>query len=196
MIDWILQVDRAWFLALNGSWGAGWDVFFYVMSGKSTWIPLYLLIIWLIYRKYGWRHTLWAVVFMGLMVVAVDQVANIFKYGLQKFRPTHTPELAGLVHTVNGYVGGLYGTVSAHAATCFSIGAFSAALFRSRLYTVLIVLWAVVVSYSRIYLGVHFPLDILLGTIDGLLGAWLFLWIFRKAVPRPETRPAAAAPGN
>ena len=86
------------------------------------------------------------------------------------------------MHTVNGYRGGLYGTVSAHAATLFSIAVFSLALIRSRVYTVCILLWALFVSYSRIYLGVHFPMDILLGMIAGIVTAAVALKLYRKTI--------------
>ena len=182
MLNELLHLDQELFLALNFDGGAFADRLFWLASGKLTWVPLYLLIVWLLWRRYGWKQTLVAVAFMALCVVCVDQIANFFKTFTPKFRPTHTEAIADLVHTVNGYRGGLYGTVSAHAATLFSIAVFSLALVRSRDYTVCILLWALFAPYSRTYLGVHFPMDILLGMTAGIVTAAVALKLYRKTI--------------
>ena len=109
-------------------------------------------------------------------VILADQVCNIFKYGFEKLRPTHNPLTADLVHTVNNYRGGLYGTFSAHTATCFVIATYTSLIFKSKLYTLLIFAWAILVAYSRIYLGVHFPFDIMGGAITGYIMALIATW--------------------
>lgn len=176
----ILSVDRNLLLALNGDGGAFWDQFFFFVSEKLTWIPLYILLVYVMWRTLGLRRMLFALLFLVLAVVCVDQIANLFKHGLPKFRPSRDPAIASLVHTVNGYRGGLYGTVSAHAGISFAVAIFTSLLFARRWYTWSIFAWALLVSYSRIYLGVHFPLDLLFGALLGTLIGWLAFRAFRQ----------------
>ena len=186
------NLDTELFLDLNGPWGTGWDSFFYAMSGKLIWIPLYLLILFIIYRRWGWKAMLISLAFIGLSVGVVDQVCNLFKDGIEKLRPTHTPAIEHMVHTVNGYRGGMYGTFSAHAATTACIATFSALVIRKKIFTILIPLWVILVSYSRIYLGVHFPADIMFGMLTGVLtgiGAYL---IFKSQLVRKYYYPVPA----
>ncbi len=182
----LLQWDKELFLALNFDGGAFLDEFFWIVTGKLTWVPLYVLILLLMYRRYGWKHTLIAAIFIGLTVGACDQISNLFKHNLPKLRPTHTPELADLMHFVHGYRGGLYGTVSAHAATTFGIATFTIAMIRSRWFVWMMIAWAVLVSYSRIYVGAHYPLDILSGALVGVLVAIVAVKLFRLTMTKLE----------
>ncbi|MDR0511310.1 MAG: phosphatase PAP2 family protein [Rikenellaceae bacterium] len=178
------ELDRSLFLSLNFDGGPALDSFFWHVSKGFVWIPLYALLAYLFLRRFGWRGMLLAVGAMALAVVTADQIANIFKYSVQKLRPTHTPEFQGIIHTVRGYAGGLYGTVSAHAATTAAIATFASLIFHRRWVATLLAVWTVLVAYSRIYLGAHFPADLLFGFVDGCLLGWLgyklFLWLDAK----------------
>ena len=197
MLDTIMKWDKELFLTLNFDGGEMLDKFFWLVSGKLTWAPLYILIIILLGRRYGWRYTLLAMVFMAVMVVAVDHVCNFLKDAMQKPRPTYNPDFEGLIHLVkrpNGtfYKGYIYGSVSAHAATTFAIMTFSSTLVRTRWFTILTILWAVLVCYSRIYIGAHYPLDLILGAtlgiITGVLTVRLFRWIVDKLQDRQNKK--------
>ncbi len=160
------MIDKELFLWLNFDGGALMDTVMSYASAKLIWVPLYLLVLFLIWRRYGWKYTLWAVVAIVVAVAAADQICNLFKNGIPRLRPTHTPELEGLIHRVSMpsgklYTGGHYGTVSAHAATTFAIATLSSRILRRRWFTVMMIFWALLVSYSRIYVGVHFPAQVL-----------------------------------
>lgn len=137
----LLDLDRELLLALNGDGGAFWDAFFYFVTARLTWIPLYAVLLYAVWRRFGTRGLLWVVLFLGATVIADDQICNFFKHNVPKLRPTHTPGVESLVHTVRDYRGGLYGTVSAHAAISFSIALFTSVLFRRRWYAIAIFVW-------------------------------------------------------
>ena len=181
----ILNIDKAWLLALNGDGGAFWDSFFYIASARLTWVPLYLLLLYFIWHKWGWKGILWTLLTLGVAVVAADQICNFFKHFTPKLRPTHTPDIAAWVHTVRGYRGGPYGTVSAHAAISFCIALFTSRLFKRPWLTIVLFGWALLVAYSRIYLGVHFPMDIMFGTMLGLFMGEAAFRLFRRQVSKP-----------
>lgn len=187
------QWDKDLFLALNFDGGEFWDRFFWIVSGKLTWAPLYLLVVILLWRRYGWRYTLLAMVFIAITVGLVDQACNLLKDGIAKLRPTHNPDFEGLIHLVKRpggtfYKGYMYGSVSAHAATTFAIMTFSSTLVRTRWFTVLTILWALLVCYSRIYIGAHYPLDLILGAILGIVAGVLMVRLFRWVVNKIDDR--------
>jgi undecaprenyl-diphosphatase len=181
--------DTNIFLALNHDGGAVWDEFWWIVTGKLTWVPLYVLIIIMLWRQMGWRRMLVAVALIGLGVGAADLVAGLFKSDaptalfadfVPRLRPSRDPALEGLVHTVHGHRGGMYGTVSAHAATAAVVALISASLLRRRWFTALMCTWAALYCFSRIYAGLHFPQDILLGLALGTLVGWIMVMIFRR----------------
>ena len=182
----LLDLDRELLLALNGDGGAFWDAFFYFVTARLTWIPLYAVLLYAVWRRFGTRGLLWVVLFLGATVIADDQICNFFKHNVPKQRPTHTPGVESLVHTVRDYRGGLYGTVSAHAAISFSIALFTSVLFRRRWYAIAIFVWAALLAYSRIYLGVHYPMDILFGLLLGLSLAAVSVRLCLRRMRRTE----------
>lgn len=181
----IWDLDRTLLLAVNGSWGGGWDLFWWTVSQIWCWIPLYVAMIWLLYRKFGWRQMLVAVGLVILGLALADQTANFFKTHASKYRPTHTSILwdgvpyNSLVHTVKGYTGGWFGTVSGHAATSMAIGLTAAGIYRRWWFSLAAATYIVLTCFSRMYLGVHFPLDILFGLTAGTLISLLMLWLWR-----------------
>ncbi|MFI3239048.1 MAG: phosphatase PAP2 family protein [Bacteroidales bacterium] len=177
-------IDYDLMLSLNGDLGAFMDNFMWCSSSKLATVPLSLFALIVITRRYGWKQLLISAVIIGLMILVADQTCNFFKDNVSRLRPTRTPELEGLLHTVNGYMGGTYGTVSAHAANSIAVLGFCALVVSNQIYTLLTVLTCIAICYSRIYLGVHFPLDIMWGTILGCTIAYIAYRIFKSFTPK------------
>ena len=183
MIETLVTWDISLFLFLNSHNSPFWDSIMLLVSGKLTWLPLYLLLIYFIVKKYKWQSAWWLFA-IALVVLASDQFSvQLFKNVFQRLRPCHTPELKELVHLV-GRCGGKFGFVSYHSANPFGFAVFLSLLFRKWWFTLSILFWALFVSYSRIYLGVHFPGDIICGAILGSgVGIAIFI-ISRKLITR------------
>ncbi len=163
----ILEIDKELFLYLNSFHNDFWDTIMLMVTRKETWLPFYAIIIFYIIKNYRGK-ALPVLLLVALVVVASDQFSVLLKESIQRLRPVHDPEIGPLVHNVLRK-GGLHGFVSSHAANSFAIFAFTCRLFKNRWYTYLLLFWAVLFSYSRIYSGVHYPLDIVGGALLGLL---------------------------
>ena len=166
------QLDRELFLLINSFNSPFFDQVMYIISGKLTWVPLYIVILAAIGRKYR-RKFFPVVLFISLAVLLADQGSvQIFKNTVQRLRPCHEPSLEGMVHLVENRCGGLYGFVSSHASNAFNVALISLLFIRKRWFSVSIVIWAALVGYSRIYLGVHYPGDVICGSLFGTLTGW------------------------
>lgn len=190
IIDTLKIWDTNLFLFLNGMHAPLFDGIMYSISYKFTWIPLYIAIIYVVIKHWQ-RESIWIILALVFCIVIADQVSSgLIKNLVERPRPSHASHLAGLVHLVNGYTGGRFGFVSSHAANSLGFALLSSLLFRNRNYTVAIFIWATLTAYSRIYLGVHYPLDIVGGTIVGTSAA-LFCFILIK-----KLRPSLLGPQN
>ena len=189
MLEQLIHYDTVLFLHLN-SWGTTtWDSFWLFLTNKWSAVPLYFFLLFCTYRYMGWKKTIVVLVFVALLITATDQLSNFFKYGVQRLRPCHDPEINTVVRLVKKSCGGKFGYFSAHAANSMALATFFSLLLRhfTKYLTPFLLLWAVLVGYSRIYIGVHFPLDVLTGIGVGLLFGWVFvrltMLVFQKIKP-------------
>lgn len=165
--------DKDLFLFLNGIHSPLWDYSMTLFTLTPVWLLFYGNIIFIIIKKHG-KKSLFVFVAVALMILFADQFSGILKHTVQRLRPSNDPALSSLVHVFFNK-GGLYGFVSAHAANTFAIATFTSLFFRNRRYTLFIFPWAMVISYSRIYLGVHYPGDVLCGAMIGVgVGVGIF----------------------
>ena len=165
------HLDQQALLFLNSLNSPFFDQVMYTISGRVIWIPLYLAILVTIGIKYK-RKFLIILLFIILAATLADQLSVAIKNLVERLRPCHEPSLQSLVHLVNGECGGLYSFVSSHATNSFNVALLSLLFIRKRWFTISIILWALVVGYSRIYLGVHYPGDVICGSILGALIGW------------------------
>lgn len=183
--------DWGLFEALNFDGGGFMDTLMTAISGVLMWLPLYALIIYIVWRRYSWRGVIALVVAIGIAMGLADIIAGIFKHSgplkhlWEEFPVRLRPMFNTLLNDVHvvSFKHGEFGTVSAHAATIVSLAVLTSKIIRLRWFTWLMIGVAVVVCYSRIYLACHFPQDILigatLGVASGLVGYWIFTQVLR-----------------
>lgn len=164
----IKQLDQSFFLFLNELHSNFWDKAMFLFSSREIWIPFYALIIYLIVKTYK-KNSIYILILIGLSIVVSDQFSGLIKNTVERLRPSNDPAINNLVHIVNEYRGGTFGFFSSHASNSFTIAVIASMLFKRRMFAITMFIWAILVSYTRIYLGLHYPGDILTGWIWGAL---------------------------
>ncbi len=183
-------LDRAAFLVVNG-WHAPWaDALMLAVSDRFTWVPVYVIFLFVLQRRYGWRGLAWAVPSVVLLILISDKGSVLlFKETVQRLRPCYEPLLQGQVHLVPEGCGGQFGFVSSHASNHFAIAVFMIMTLRGvpRRAVPALLVWAALIAYSRVYLGVHYPGDVLVGGLWGAFAGFLVGRIFVRIV-QPSDR--------
>jgi len=179
VIEQLKNIDISLFLFLNGLHNHFFDVLMYWTSGKYTWIPFYLLLLLLVYKKFK-TQTWFILIAVTVLIFLSDQLSvHLFKETFQRYRPCHNLNIQEQVHVV-GKCGGSFGFISSHASNTFALAMFLSLLFwrnAKKMFYVLFI-WAALVGYSRIYNGVHYPADVSVGALFGILLGIMIYWIY------------------
>jgi len=175
MLEELLKYDTELFLFLNNLGNSSWDGFWLFVTEKWSSIPIYAILLYLVFKNYGWKGTLIIVVCVALMITATDQLANLFKYGIKRPRPCQVLELKEQMRYIADGCG-RFGYFSAHAASSMAAAVFLGLSLQKwyKYLPFLLLVWAVFTGYSRIYLGVHYPLDVVTGMACGGIIGWFF----------------------
>ncbi|MDC1060767.1 phosphatase PAP2 family protein [Flavobacteriaceae bacterium] len=180
MLEQLLLWDETLFLFLNGLGSSFQDPFWLLLSERGTNVIVYLFLVIIYGKKHGWKSAFFLLLIGGLMVGATDQITNGFKYGFMRLRPCHVPEFQDVMRMVGG-CGGKYSFFSGHSSNSFALAMLFSLIFRRIKWVMPVLLClATLIAYSRIYLGVHFPLDIICGAFAGILIASLVYSLVNK----------------
>ena len=178
--------DQELFLWLNCLGSEPFDAFWMTVTNKRYTIGFYTILTAVISKRLGWKNTLWMLLTIALLITFTDQITNLFKDGFKRLRPCHEVGLTDIMRQVKPACGGTYGYFSGHASNSFAMATFFVVLFARHLkWLRWLFLVAALVAYSRIYIGVHYPLDVISGTCFGILGGWLFAKLYLRFIPNP-----------
>lgn len=181
MLENIIEIDKNLFLYLNNLGSESYDPFWKFVTKQIHWIPLYVLVFYLLYKKIGSKNFLFMVLFIGALIAFVDQATNLVKFLAERLRPCSEPELAGRMRTV--IERSSYGYFSGHASNSMATTLFIFLIFRKHYkFGFLLFIFPLVFAYSRIYLGLHYPLDILSGYAFGALSGFGCYKIYEKYI--------------
>ncbi len=182
----IILEDKQAMIFLNNLGSSTFDPFWILVSEKWFWIPLYVIFLYFLYKNFNKKSLFYILLFVALGITASDQIANIFKFGFERLRPCHDPSLEGLLREVK--CGGKFGFYSAHSSNSFFVATYLTMLLGKKIKQLpyFLFVWAAIVAYSRVYLGMHFPGDIIIGAIMGILLALFFGTLARKVIKKSE----------
>lgn len=177
----LIKWDTSLFLFLNNLGTTTWDGFWLYITNRDSWTSFYVLLCFYLFYKFHWKTSL-AIVLIAILGVALsDQVTNLFKHSVERLRPCHQEEIAGIMRLVRDGCGGRFGYYSGHASNHMFLAVYLGLILRKTLgnwvlYSFLI--WALAIGYSRIYVGAHFPLDVLSGFVMGGFFGFLMMKLF------------------
>lgn len=173
MLDKLLSLDSRLLVFLNGLGSENFDGLWLLITKQQYWTPFFLLLLYVIYKKIGTKQFLYVILFITLILVFTDQITNVFKNGFQRLRPCNSPDINTVIRIVK--TSGSYSFFSGHAANSMAVATFIYCLLKSHFkYLFLLFLWPLVFAYSRIYLGLHYPIDILCGYLFGIFSGYAF----------------------
>ncbi|WKK85436.2 phosphatase PAP2 family protein [Marivirga arenosa] len=181
MLESLIEFDQQLFLWLNGFHADWLDPIMLFITKRNPWIPLYALILFFVIKQLRWQSWSMLLAFAVLITLADQAASGFFKPFFERLRPCHEPSIQAMVHMVKG-CGGKFGFASSHASNTIALATFLWLIYRN-VYAKMMIVWAIVVSYSRIYVGVHYPGDIIMGAILGILAAIITYNLYKRIFP-------------
>lgn len=183
MLDKIESLDTQLFIYLNSLGSETFDGLWLMITKQVNWIPFFLLLLYFVYKKLGRKQTLYLLLFVAVMLVFTDQITNLFKNGVQRLRPCNNPEIKSFIRIVQSRSS--FSFFSGHAANTMAVATFLYLILKDKFqYFGLLFLWPLIFAYSRIYLGLHYPGDILAGYVFGAFFGFLTFRLYRIAQKR------------
>lgn len=183
MLEKILSIDTELFIFLNGLGSNTYDSFWLIITKQTSWIPLFLFLLYIIFNKFGTKQTLYLILFIAILLTFSDQVTNLFKNGFQRLRPCNNPEINSFIRIVQSRTS--FSFFSGHASNSMGVASFLFLIFNKDFkYFWLLFLWPLIFAYSRIYLGLHYPIDIIFGYLFGVLWGYLTFKFYQTAQKR------------
>ena len=186
------RLDTELFLFLNGLHAAWLDPVMTFISGKITWAPFYLVLLFLVIKNYK-KQSILIIIGIILLIVCSDQISSsVFKPIFERPRPCHNEAIKDLVYLPTGHCGGAYGFISSHACNTFALAVFITNILKSHYRKIgyVMYIWADLVAYSRIYMGVHYPGDVIVGAIVGMLVGFMIWKIYLIIKLKVENSPS------
>lgn len=196
LLDKIIQYDKDLLVYLNGLGTENWDGFWLLITNQLSWIPLYLVFLYMVFRSFGWKKTLGLLLLTALMITFSDQFTVFMKNYFERLRPNRDPSINQLIRILKN--NSSFSFVSGHATTSMAVSLFMYLRLREYYpYTVFFFIWPLLFAYSRVYIGVHFPLDVITGALIGLLIGFSFYklsspllaWIDKKSKQPSDYNP-------
>ncbi|MEO8237998.1 MAG: phosphatase PAP2 family protein [Flavobacterium sp.] len=183
MLEKIKELDTSLLVYLNSLGSETYDKFWLIITQQLYWTPFFLFLFYIIYKKIGIKQTLYVVLFIAVLVAFTDQITNLVKNNFQRLRPCNNPEINTIIRVVQSRKS--YSFFSGHAANTMAVSTFLYLILKRHFkYLGFLFLWPLIFAYSRIYLGLHYPGDILTGYLVGaILGSLLYL-VYRKLKPK------------
>ncbi len=175
MLDFLNDIDTQILLFLNNMHLPFFDHFMMAFTGRFIWVPMYATILYILFKRFGYKVAICYTIAIPLVIICADQLcATIIRPWVERLRPANINNpISNLVHIVDNYRGGKYGFPSCHAANSFALATFLSLLFAKRRFTIFIIVWAFFNSYSRLYLGVHYPGDLIIGAMVGFVVGYI-----------------------
>lgn len=183
MLEKIITLDKELFIYLNGLGSEIYDGFWLIITKQINWLPFFLLLLYFVFKKLGIKQMIFVILFVAILITITDQTTNLFKFGFERLRPCNNPEINSFIRVVKSSA--TFSFFSGHAANTMAVATFLFLLLKNKLrYFGLIFLWPLIFAYSRIYLGLHYPSDIICGYLCGLIFGFLMFKIYKETQKR------------